>query len=143
MLFAKLRNRHKIFLYWRHTKDIGESERREGSGTKMRDTQTCTITNERASMSSINETVQVIAKEKRIKLSTPGRIIKWVSLRGSWPLVRATRGMALSVEEVVIVGVAGVEELLSAMKRTKNGKGIVLISLELLLWYHIENRELR
>jgi hypothetical protein len=36
-----------------------------------------------------------------------------------------------------------VEELLSAMKRTKNGKGIVLISLELLLWYHIENRELR
>jgi hypothetical protein len=42
----------------------------------MRDTQTCTITNERASMSSINETVQVIAKEKRIKLSTPGRIIK-------------------------------------------------------------------
>jgi len=76
MLFAKLRNRHKIFLYWRHTKDIGESERREGSGTKMRDTQTCTITNERASMSSINETVQVIAKEKRIKLSTPGRIIQ-------------------------------------------------------------------
>ena len=47
--------------------------------------------------------------------------------------MRATRGMALSVEEVVIVGVAGVEELLSAMKRTKNGKRIVLISLELLL----------
>ena len=45
-----------------------------------------------------------------------------MSLRGSWPLVRATRGMTLSLDEVVIVGVAGVEELLSAMKRTENEK---------------------
>jgi len=46
MLFTKLRNRHQIFLNGKNTKYIRESERRKCSGTRMRDTQTCTITNE-------------------------------------------------------------------------------------------------
>lgn len=46
MLFAKLRNKHQSFLYWRNTKNIRKSERRKCNGTRMRDTQTYTITNE-------------------------------------------------------------------------------------------------